>query len=181
MTINGESQGFYVPNWHSGAPDLYPAGMTFTGDMEHLRVFYGLFGYPAVHTVVFKEIIVDGHLAEPPLADCFKKPIDIKPCSDPNSINLKSKGVVPVAVLSTEDFDAGNVDPATVEFAGASPVRWTIEDVCPGDGYDDLLLHFKTQELNLDENSTEAILTGYDYNGEFIWGVDSVNIVPKGK
>jgi hypothetical protein len=31
-------------------------------------------------------------------------PIDIKPVSDPNSINLKSKGVVPVAVLTTDLF-----------------------------------------------------------------------------
>lgn len=32
--------------------------------------------------------------------------VDIKPGSTPNSINLKSRGVVPVAVLTTGDFDA---------------------------------------------------------------------------
>ena len=106
--------------------------------------------------------------------------IDIKPGSDPNSINLKSKGVVPVAVLTADDFDASTVDPSTVEFAGASPVRWTMEDV-DGDGDLDLILHFKTQELGLTEDSTESTLTGETYDGELLWGTDTVNIVPKGK
>jgi len=106
--------------------------------------------------------------------------IDIKPGSYPNSINLKSKGVVPVAVLTTDDFDASTVDPVTVRFANATPVRWTMKDV-DGDGDLDLLLHFKTQELNLDENSTEATLTGNTYDGTPIQGTDTINIVPKGK
>jgi hypothetical protein len=105
--------------------------------------------------------------------------IDIKPGSCPNSINLKSKGVVPVAVLTTDTFDATTVDPGTVLFAGASPVRWTIEDV-DDDGDLDLLFHFKIQELNLDENSTEATFTGATYGGEDVEGSgwNSVNIVP---
>jgi hypothetical protein len=181
MTINGEPQGFYDPNWHPGPADLMPAGMTFTGDMKHLRVFYGLSGYGTTHTVAFEEITVEGHLGEPPMAPCLERSIDVKPCSDPNSINLKSKGVVPVAVPTTDDFDATTVDPATVSFASASPLRWTVEDVCPFDGRDDLLFHFKTQELDLNEESTEAFLTGYTSDGEFIWGKDTVNIVPKGK
>ncbi|MBN2396462.1 MAG: hypothetical protein JXC36_08400, partial [Candidatus Atribacteria bacterium] len=55
--------------------------------------------------------------------------IDIKPGSYPNSINLKSKGVVPVAVLTTETFDSSTIDPTTVEFAGAAPVKWHLEDI----------------------------------------------------
>jgi hypothetical protein len=106
--------------------------------------------------------------------------IDIKPGSDPNSINLKSKGVVPVAVLTTDDFDASTVDPDTAVFAGASPLRWAMEDV-DGDGDIDLLFHFKTQELNLDENSTEATLTSDTTDGKHIEGTDAVNIVPGSK
>ncbi|GAB4531875.1 MAG: hypothetical protein Kow0063_11710 [Anaerolineae bacterium] len=115
---------------------------------------------------------------EPP--QVIEVEIDIKPGSDPNSINLKSKGVVPVAVLTTDDFDASNVDPTTVLFAGASPVRWTLEDV-DGDGDMDMLFHFKTQELGLDAGSTEATLTGDTVDGQQIEGTDSVNIVPKSK
>jgi hypothetical protein len=104
--------------------------------------------------------------------------IDIKPWSDPNSINLRSKGVVPVAVLTTASFDATTVDPSTVEFAGAAPLRWSTHDV-DGDGDLDLVFHFKTQELNLDGNSTDATLIGETFGGMPILGTDTVNIVPK--
>lgn len=104
--------------------------------------------------------------------------IDIKPGSYPNSINLKSKGVVPVAVLTTPDFDASTVDPATVVFADASPVRWAIEDV-DGDGDMDMLFHFNTQQLNLTLSSTEATLTGNTTDGTPIKGTDSVKVVPR--
>lgn len=104
--------------------------------------------------------------------------IDVKPGGGKNSINLSSRGKVPVGVLTTSEFDAGDVDPVSVTFADASPIRWTMEDV-DGDGDTDLLFHFKTQELNLGWDSTEAILTGSTYAGVQIRGVDTVNIVPK--
>lgn len=85
------------------------------------------------HTVVFEDIMVSGCLYT------YEVDVDIKPGSCPNGINLKSKGVAPVAVLTTADFDASNVDPSTVIFAGALPVRWTMED---GDGDMDMLFHF---------------------------------------
>ena len=84
--------------------------------------------------------------------------IDIKPGDEQNNINLNSRGVVPVAVLTTGDFDAGEIDPDTAQFAGARPERWKLVDV-DDDGDDDLLLHFRTQDLNLDRESTEASLT----------------------
>jgi len=109
--------------------------------------------------------------------------IDIKPGGNPNNINLRSKGVVPVAVLTTKDFDASTIDTDpdtdTVKFAGASPVRWRLCDV-DDDGDDDLLFHFKTQELELNENSTEATLTIETNNG-VISGTDTVRIVQSKK
>jgi hypothetical protein len=105
-------------------------------------------------------------------------PIDIKPGSDPNSINLKSKGVVPVAVLTTDLFDAATVDPDTVQLEGVDPVKWAMDDV-DEDGDLDLVLHFSTRDLAvpLDANSTEATLTGETYDGEAFSGMDSVRIV----
>ena len=107
--------------------------------------------------------------------------IDIKPGSCPNSINLKSKGNVTVAIISTDDFDAYDVDPVSCEFAGAYPLRWKMEDV-NDDGYHDMLFHFMTRELvDLNLNSTEATLYGETFNGVQITGTDSVKIVPKCK
>ena len=103
--------------------------------------------------------------------------IDIKPETYLNSINLGSKGRIPVAVLTTDVFDATTVDPDTVEFAGADPIRWTVEDV-DSDGDLDVLFFFKTQELDLDSASIEATLTGKTFNEVNIVGTDTVNIVP---
>jgi hypothetical protein len=103
--------------------------------------------------------------------------IDIKPGSCPNSINLKSKGKVPVAILTTSDFDADDVDASTVEFEGASPTKWSKKDV-DKDGDKDLVLHFKTQELGLVKGDTEGELTGWTKDGTPISGSDSVRIVP---
>ena len=110
--------------------------------------------------------------------------IDIKPGFDPNTIILTSKGSVPVAILTTADFDASTVDPTTAKFADASPIKRRMVDV-DRDGDVDMLLYFNIEELNLDTTSTQAILTGTaddgTDDGKSITGIDSVNIVTKGK
>jgi len=106
--------------------------------------------------------------------------IDIKPGSEQNSINLKSKGVVPVAVLATDLIYAEMIDPDTVEFAGAIPEHFSYEDI-DNDGNDDIIFHFRTQALDLDRNSTEATLTGSLLTGEDISGTDKVRIVQSKK
>ncbi|MEI2618429.1 MAG: hypothetical protein V9F06_12520 [Thermomicrobiales bacterium] len=58
MTVNGASQGFYSNGWKDAEPEIYPAGMTFTGDMQQLQVFYGLLGYGATHSVTFSDITI---------------------------------------------------------------------------------------------------------------------------
>jgi hypothetical protein len=106
--------------------------------------------------------------------------IDIKPGSDPNSINLKSKGKVRVAILTTDNFDAYDVDPDTCVFANANPLRWRMKDV-DKDSDDDMLFHFKTRELELAKEGSEATLEGETFGGIQIIGTDSVKIVPKCK
>jgi len=112
--------------------------------------------------------------------------INIKVGGVPNSINLGSKGNVPVAVLSTETFDASTLILSSVSFAGApiqarnnGTLMASFTDV-NGDGGPDLILHFDTQSLNLTKTSAEATLTGMTTNGRCVSGSDSVNIVPKG-
>ena len=42
--------------------------------------------------------------------------IDIKPGSDPNSINPNSNGVIPMLLVGTDDFDVTDVDVDTLAF-----------------------------------------------------------------
>jgi len=117
--------------------------------------------------------------------------IDIKPGSDENKINLRSRGVVPVAVLTTDEFDAAQIDAGTVKFAGAEPVHWRLADV-DEDGDIDMMFHFRTQQLELDQSSTEATLTAQlktqmtarstaQVSGGTISGSDEVRIVSSKK
>jgi hypothetical protein len=109
--------------------------------------------------------------------------IDIKPGSYPNSINPNSTGDIPVAILTTDDFDASNADPATIVFLDANPVHWAMEDV-DYDGDIDMILHFKTQECNfsllVDEGGDYpyAYLTGETVDELMFFGKDTVNLVP---
>ena len=110
--------------------------------------------------------------------------IDVKPGSIRNPINLGSRGTTPVAILGTDVFDVTTVDVASVRFAGA-PVRtkpngtlhFSYEDV-NFDGIIDLMMHFSTQALQLDETSTMATLTGIGGQNRCIAGTDHIRIVP---
>ena len=106
--------------------------------------------------------------------------IDIKPDSYRNSINYRKKGVIPVAILTTEDFDATTVDPLTVVFGHNEAVeahgRGHIEDT-DKDGDLDLVLHFKTQETGIVCDDIEAGLTGETFDGQAIEGSDSIKVV----
>jgi glucose/arabinose dehydrogenase len=49
--------------------------------------------------------------------------LDIKPGSCPNPLNRRSRGVLPVALLGTEDFDVTDVDVSTLTLGRGGPVR----------------------------------------------------------
>ena len=110
--------------------------------------------------------------------------VDIKPGSYPNSINLGSNGVVPVAILSSATFDAATVDPLTVTLS-SSPIvlrgngtpSASLQDV-NGDGLLDLVVQVSTEALQLTSTSTSAALQARTYAGMAIAGLDDVNIVP---
>ena len=106
--------------------------------------------------------------------------VDLKPGEFPNTINPKSNGVIPVAILTTPDFNATTVDPLSVEFGPQGALeahgKGHIEDV-NGDGQPDLLLHFRTQDTGITCGDTEGVLTGETFAGQAIVGSDTIKTV----
>jgi len=101
----------------------------------------------------------------PILSDSLKVPLDIKPQSCPNPINTNEKGVLPIAILGTDSLNVTQIDPATVRLNEIAPLRWSFMDEATPfepfmgkkncldcndfgpDGYLDLTLKFKSQEI----------------------------------
>ena len=109
--------------------------------------------------------------------------IDIKPGSDPNSINPKSNGIVPVAILGSADFDVTMVNVTTLAFGpgGAVPAHKDgghLEDV-NDDGFMDLVSHYPTQDAGLTATDTEACVTGATIDGTDAEGCDAVRVLDK--
>ena len=128
--------------------------------------------------------------------------VDIKPRSCPNPLNVKSKGLLPVAILGAQGFDVTDIDVSTIELVGVRPIRDGVEDVCRpvvdrqnpcdctnegADGHDDLTLKFKTKDIVKalgkveDADVIELTLTGALNDGTEIEGSDCVVIIKKGK
>jgi hypothetical protein len=121
--------------------------------------------------------------------------VDIKPQSCPNPLNVKSRGMLPVAILGTPDFDITMIDPETISLAGASLMNWSYEDVatpseadlcsCTAEGPDgflDLTLKFKNEDVvdsigPVSDGDVKVLtLTGETFDGTPIDGIDCVYI-----
>jgi hypothetical protein len=108
--------------------------------------------------------------------------IDIKPGSNPNSINPDDGGVVPVALLGSDAFDVSEVDVATLKFGpdDAAPDHTHgphVEDV-NADGLPDLLVHFDTGESGIVFGTLVACVNGEMLDGKPFSGCDAVRTVP---
>lgn len=107
--------------------------------------------------------------------------IDIRPGDSNNRINLDSGGSIPVAILTTDTFDVTRVDPLTVRFGPNGAMeehgRGHFEDV-DGDGFSDMVLHFRQPEIGIACHQTLATLTGSTFDGVLIKGTDFIR--PRG-
>lgn len=124
--------------------------------------------------------------------------VDVKPGSCPNPVNLRGRGVVPVAVLGTAELDVREIDPTSIRLQGIPALRSGFEDVglpfepfrgkqdpedcsdLDGDGWEDLTLKFDKQvlaeALGDPPAGTEVVLqlTGSLYDGMPIAGEDVI-------
>jgi hypothetical protein len=131
--------------------------------------------------------------------------LDIKPGSCPNPINTNiphssnaNGGVLPVAVLGSEEFDVYAIDISSLELEGVSPLRHGYKDIAAPpdstdecacseagpDGYTDLTLKFARMDIvaglgKVSGNSVPLTLTGQMMDGTPIELTNCVKIVPK--
>jgi hypothetical protein len=103
--------------------------------------------------------------------------IDIRPGTFPNRVNPADNRQIPVAVITTEEFDASTIDPVSVRFgpagAPASDGLGQLIDV-DNDNDLDLLLSFRMQETGIQCEDTSAPLTGATFEGQMIEGSDTI-------
>jgi hypothetical protein len=108
--------------------------------------------------------------------------VDIKPGSDPNSINPSLEGDLPVAILGSDSFDVVDVDVNTLAF-GPDAASFDhshgphFEDL-NGDGFTDLMAHFRIEETGIAFGDRMACLNGEMRGGAPITGCDDVRTVP---
>ncbi|MDA2919472.1 hypothetical protein MYX76_08280 [Desulfobacterota bacterium AH_259_B03_O07] len=139
--------------------------------------------------VRFDPFLASNPLPPPPLCppvDLIEVDIDIKPNSDPNSINTNSMGKVPVAILGSDTFDVTDVDVTTLTFgpSGAMPAHDLTDPVVYAahlqdvntDSFTDLVSHYIQKETGLTSADTEACIMGETIGGTPIEGCDAVRV-----
>ncbi len=131
-----------------------------------------------------------------PVSPVLEVAVDIKPGSCPNPVNVKSSGLLPIAILGSEDVNVIDIDPTSIRLTGVEPLRSGYEDVAGPvsdsndcncitngpDGFLDIILKFKTQriveavgDVN-DGDVLELSLTGILYDETPIEGADCILI-----
>jgi hypothetical protein len=139
-------------------------------------------------------------------------PLDIRPGACPNPLNRQSRGVLPVALVGSDTFDVSEVDLGTLQLARADGVGGSVaphegppgphsvvDDVATpfdgelcdchdlaGDGFDDLVLHFRVDDLvaalELDDlaagTDVELQLSGALLDGSPLTASDCIRLVP---
>lgn len=113
--------------------------------------------------------------------------IDVRPASEHNPIEPDSRGIVPVAVHQTDDFDPteeairyrfGAPD-VVAEGGGVRPIRDGVPVDVDRDGSDDLVLFFPTDEAGFDgdEESARLVWEKSPEGTHGLAGTDDVTIV----
>jgi hypothetical protein len=110
--------------------------------------------------------------------------IDVKPGTIGESapINPKSKGNIPVALLSSADFNPLEVDQQSLRFGAegkeSSLLRCNKGEYINADDKLDLVCHFDTQAAGFEPGDLEGIVTGSLKDGRRFEGHGLIKVVP---
>jgi PKD repeat protein len=109
-TINGIPTGFYI-TWHGGAPDYYPAGLSFKGNMSRLQVFAGIWAPDATYGyMVIQQLTVTGTLGvSDPLIVDFTYPPNVAAYYTVQFTDTSHGGSTPYQSWAW-DFNGGGTD-----------------------------------------------------------------------
>ena len=114
--------------------------------------------------------------------------LDIKPGTCLNPLNVKSKGMLTIAILGTEELLVADIDWDSLRLLeDLAPIRVFEEDVssppesfecgdCPGlepDGFPDLVLKFKTEEVVRELGLWSDDLTPLSLTGSLLDGISA--------
>jgi len=180
-----------------GLTEVFYATASINPGVNHIKLAIADAGDWVLDSDVF--IKGESFVCLPPVIEV---PIDIKPGSCPNPVNTKDRGVYPIAILGTGDFDVSQIDPVTILLEGLAPLRWASEDVSTpyydplndcyscntigADGFMDMTFKFDAQEfiaaLGPDINDGDCViveLTGSLIDGTPIVGHDIIRIIKK--
>jgi hypothetical protein len=163
-----------APMWIGSDPS---EGNTFSGLIDEVEVFNR-----ALSADELRAIYSAGSAGK---CKFLSISIEIKPpAAAPVPMNLRSAGVVPVAILSTTTFDATQVDPATVTLAAAEvqmigksdKYSCSAEDV-NADGLNDLVCQVSTAQFLIQPGQSTAVLHAKTISGQEIQGQETITIV----
>jgi len=174
-------------NWHPGEPNDFPHGALGPEDYAENNWQSGLW-----NDRVFASGGGVGYFVE--FENCLPVDvdIDIKPGSDPSSVNCKSaKGSVPVAVFGSNTFDVSTIDLIFLELNGVAVTevhnKIHIEDL-NDDGFNDAVLHLdnvgvcdatsNSGDYPL-KKSRDATLIGSTTSGQPFEGTSDIRIVKR--
>jgi hypothetical protein len=106
--------------------------------------------------------------------------IDVKPDSAENPVNPGSNGVLPVALLGSETFDVTGVDPDSLALGvNGAPAESVHLDDPNGDGWVDLVGHYRVPATGTAYGDTSICLTGAMMDGPEFAGCDVIRTVPR--
>jgi hypothetical protein len=105
--------------------------------------------------------------------------IAVRPGSEKSPINIKSNGVVPVAVLGSNTFNVKQVNVSSVRFgpAQATAAKFKVTADINKDGFSDAVFFFETQSLGFKAGDTMGVLNGQTAGGQPFTGTDDVTVI----
>jgi len=114
--------------------------------------------------------------------------LDVKPGGSQNPINPDSYGVIPVAIMGSQDFDVTSVDRASLRFgprfaqtAHNLTESFTYDDHLEDlnlDGFTDLMTHYRVREVGITCRDESLTLIAMTVDRQLLVGTDSITTRP---